>query len=154
MHFTLYYLIWLAFRDFTGRLSSQVPHHATVPSIYTYELREVSITPSMYSLHWSEVEKYKASADSYSFLALGKKPWLLPTWFILHQVPPQVHLPQIAMIGIYSLRPKKSVVLEFQTSYLTICLIINIIYFVMTYFIIRYTLIIIYLFYNLHKIFE
>jgi hypothetical protein len=58
----------------------------------------------------------------------------------------------------YSLRPKKSVVLEFQTSCLTIRLIqiffINIIYFVITYFIIRDPLIIIYLFYNLHIIFE
>jgi len=48
--------------------------------------------------------------------------------------------------------------LIFQTSCLTIHLIqifcINILYFVMTYFIIRDTLIIIYLFYNLHKFFE
>jgi len=58
----------------------------------------------------------------------------------------------------YSLRPKKSVVLEFQTSYLTIRLIqnfyINIIYFVKTYFIIRDILLVINLFYNLHKNFE
>jgi hypothetical protein len=51
-----------------------------------------------------------------------------------------------------------SVVLEFQTFYLTIRLIqnfyINIIYFVKTYFIIRDTLSIINLFYNLHKFFE
>ena len=54
--------------------------------------------------------------------------------------------------------PKKSVVFYFQTSCLIIRLIqifyINIIYFVMTYFIIKDTLIIIYLFYNLHKNFE
>jgi len=59
---------------------------------------------------------------------------------------------------IYSLHPKKSVVLEFQTSYLTIRLIqnfyINIIYFVKTYFIIRDILLMINLFCNLHKIFE
>jgi hypothetical protein len=59
---------------------------------------------------------------------------------------------------VYSLRLKKSVVLEFQTYCLIIRLIqifcINIIYFVMTYFIIRDTLIMIYLFYNLHKIFK
>ena len=59
----------------------------------------------------------------------------------------------------YVLPPsQKSVVLEFQTSYLTIRLIqnfyINIIYFVKTYFIIRDTLPMINLFYNLHKIFE
>jgi len=58
----------------------------------------------------------------------------------------------------YSPRPKKSVVLEFQTSYLIIRLIqffyINIIYFVKTYFIIRDTLLMINLFCNLHKIFE
>jgi len=58
----------------------------------------------------------------------------------------------------YSLRSKKSVVLEFQTSYLIICLIqnfyINIIYFAKTYFIIRDTLLMIYLFYNFYKIFE
>jgi len=58
----------------------------------------------------------------------------------------------------YSLRPKKSVVLEFQTSYLIIRLIqifyINIIYFVKIYFIIRDTLPMTNLFYNLHKIFE
>ena len=57
----------------------------------------------------------------------------------------------------YSLRPEKSVVLEFQISCLTIRLIqifyISIIYFVKTYFIIRYILLMIYLFYNLHKIF-
>jgi len=53
---------------------------------------------------------------------------------------------------------QKSVVLEFQTFYLIIRLIqnfyINIIYFVKIYFIIRDTLLIIYLFYNLHKIFK
>ena len=58
----------------------------------------------------------------------------------------------------YSLRLKKNVVFKFQTSYLTICFIqnfyINFIYFVKTYFIIRYTLPMINLFYNLHKIFE
>ena len=62
------------------------------------------------------------------------------------------------MLHVYSLRHKKSVVLEFQTSYLIIRLIqnfyINIIYFVKTYFIIRDTLLMIYLFYNLHNIFE
>jgi len=56
------------------------------------------------------------------------------------------------------MHPKKSVVLEFQTSYLTIRLIQNFyitnIYFVKTYFIIRDTLPMINLFYNLHKIFE
>ena len=45
-----------------------------------------------------------------------------------------------------------------QKEYRFICLIqkfyINIIYFVKTYFIIRDTLLMIYLFYNLHKIFE
>jgi hypothetical protein len=50
------------------------------------------------------------------------------------------------------------VVLGFQISCLTVRLIqnfsINIIYFVMTYFIIRDTSMMIYLFYNLHKIFE
>jgi hypothetical protein len=58
-----------------------------------------------------------------------------------------------------SLRPIESVVFDFYTSCLTICLIqifyINIIYFVMTYFIIRDILIIIYLLYicikNLNK---
>jgi len=62
------------------------------------------------------------------------------------------------MLHVYSLRHKKSVVLEFQTSYLIIRLIqnfyINIIYFVKIYFIIRDTLLMIYLFYNLHNIFE
>jgi len=59
---------------------------------------------------------------------------------------------------MYSIRPKKSVVLEFQAFCLIIRLIqnfyINIIYFVKTYFIIRDTLLMIYLFYNLYKIFE
>ena len=58
----------------------------------------------------------------------------------------------------FSLRPKKSVVFYFKKSCLIIRLIqifyINIIYFVMTYFIIRDNLITIYLFYNLHKIFK
>jgi len=64
----------------------------------------------------------------------------------------------LSQLTMYSLRPKKSVVLEFQTSYFIIRLIqifyINIIYFVKTYFIIRDTLLIINLFCNLHKIFE
>ena len=67
-------------------------------------------------------------------------------------------LPIYSDISVYSLRSEKSVVFYFQTFCLTIRLIqifcINIIYFVMTYFIIRDTLIIIYLFYNLHKNFE
>jgi len=50
----------------------------------------------------------------------------------------------------YSLRLKKTVVVDFQTSCLTICFIktfyINIIYFDMTYLIIRGTLIMFYLF--------
>jgi hypothetical protein len=61
------------------------------------------------------------------------------------------------LLTVHSLRPRKSDVLGFQTSYLTICFIqkilINIIYFVITYFIIRDTSIMIYLFYNLHKFF-
>ena len=56
---------------------------------------------------------------------------------------------------MYSLRLKKSVVLEFQTSCLIIRLIqnfyINIIYFVKTYFIIRDILLMISLFYNYIK---
>jgi len=56
---------------------------------------------------------------------------------------------------VYSLRLKKSVVLEFQTSCLIIRLIqnfyINIIYFVKTYFIIKDILLMIYLFYNYIK---
>ena len=56
----------------------------------------------------------------------------------------------------YSLLPKKSVFIYFQISCLAICLIqifcINIIDFVMTYFIIRDILIMIYLFSNLQKI--
>ena len=59
---------------------------------------------------------------------------------------------------VYSLRSKKSVVSEFETSCLIIRLIqnfyINVIYFVKTYFIIRDTLLLIYLFYSLHKIFK
>ena len=61
----------------------------------------------------------------------------------------------------YSVRPKISDVFYFQISCLTIRLIqnfkifiINIIYFVKTYFIIRDILIIICLFYNLHKNFK
>jgi hypothetical protein len=57
----------------------------------------------------------------------------------------------------YYILSKKSIVLEFQTSCLIIRFIpnfyINIIYFVKIYFIIKDILLIIYLFYNLHKIF-
>jgi len=70
----------------------------------------------------------------------------------------QVGYKFLCTMYVYSFHSKKSVVLEFQTSYLIIRLIqkfyINIIYFVKTYFIIRDTLLMIYLFYNLYKIFE
>jgi hypothetical protein len=58
-------------------------------------------------------------------------------------------------VVLYSLRPIKSDVLDSVSSYLIVRLIqkfcININYFAMTYFIIRNTLTIIYLFYNLQK---
>jgi hypothetical protein len=58
----------------------------------------------------------------------------------------------------YSFCLKKTIVVDFQTSCLTIHLIkifcINNVYFDMTYLIIRGTLIMIYLFLNLHKNFE
>jgi hypothetical protein len=77
--------------------------------------------------------------------------------YLAYHSAPQQQL-DLSLASCYSLHPKKSVVLEFQISCLTIRLIqnffINIIYFVMTYFIIRDPLIMIYLFYNLYKIFE
>jgi hypothetical protein len=59
---------------------------------------------------------------------------------------------------VYSLYPKKVSFFTFRhlfwLSVLFKIFCINIIYFVMTYFIISDTLIMVYLFYNLHKIFE